>query len=321
MLDNSSKPFFSIGVATYNRPEMLKECLTSILNQTFGDFEVIIGNDYTQQKLSGEILGIDDPRFEFVNHHKNLGGTNNMNWLLEISRGKYFTWLSDDDMYVPTFFRAVHSALEKFDFPSCVFTSYMQGEVPPDRLEGIEGETQVFDRRQFLQKYLSRQLKVIGCYGVFDRQYIRQLGGIEQLGNGFSPYGDNLIAIKVAGSQKKVVYIDAPLVFFRIHDQSNSCVSPDVDAYSSAQKDLLSKSLEVFASEGLSDDLHSNLFLLLKWCLSNYCTVMRRSGRLQLGKFIRYLLFLAGFLKMLRRHRYKMIATILRRSFNLISRK
>ena len=33
------QPFFTIGVTTYNRREMLKECLHSILAQTHVDFE------------------------------------------------------------------------------------------------------------------------------------------------------------------------------------------------------------------------------------------------------------------------------------------
>ncbi len=318
MSNNSSKPFFSIGVTTYNRPEMLKECLYSILGQTFPNFEVIIGNDYTQQELSGGFLSIDDPRLRFINHHKNLGEANNMNRLLEISQGKYFTWLADDDMYAPNFLEMIHLALDKYDFPSCVFTSYMQGRSLPERLEKVEADIQVFDRRQFLQRYLSRQLKVIGCYGVFDRQYIRQLGGIEQLGDGFSPYADNLLAIK-ASLQEKVVYIDAPLIFFRTHDRSISCVSPDIDAYSSAQKELLSKCLELFRSEGLSDGFQMNLFLLLNWCLANYYTVMRRSESLQFGKLIRYLLFLMPYLKELKGHRFEMMVIILRSTYKLIT--
>lgn len=318
MSNNSSNPFFSIGVTTYNRPEMLKECLHSILRQTFSDFEVIVGNDYTQQELSGKTLSIDDPRLKFINHRKNLGETNNMNQLLEISRGRYFTWLADDDMYAPSFLETIHTALDKYDLPPCVFTSYMQGQSLPERLEKAEANIQVFDRQQFLQKYLSRQLKVIGCYGVFDRQYIRQLGGIEQLGNGFSPYADNLLAIK-ASLQKKVVYVNAPLIFFRTHNQSISYASPDVDAYSSAQKDLLSKSLEVFSDKELSDSLQINLFLLLKWCLANYCTVMRRSESLQSRKLIRYILFLMSYVKMLGRYRYRMMAAILRSTYKLVS--
>ena len=117
-------PLFSIGVTTYNRRELLKQSLASIINQTFSDFEVIVGNDYTQEILSAEILGIQDPRIRFINHPQNLGEVGNMNALLEMSRGKYFTWQFDDDLYATNFLETVHSTLIKFNFPSRVFTSH-----------------------------------------------------------------------------------------------------------------------------------------------------------------------------------------------------
>jgi glycosyltransferase involved in cell wall biosynthesis len=296
---------------------MLRECLNSILEQTFSDFEVIVGNDYPPQAISGKSFGIDDPRIRFVNYAQNLGEINNMNKLLELSRGRYFTWLDDDDMYIPGFLETVYEALDKYDFPPSVFTSYMQGQSLPEKLEKIKTEIYVLERQQFLEKYLSRELKIIGCYGVFEREHIRQLGGIEQLGNAFSPYADNLLAIK-AGLQKNVVYVDAPLVFFRTHDQSISYRSSDIDAYSSAQKDLLSKSLGIFSSDGLSNNLQANLFLLLRWCLANYYTVIRRSGSLQFGKLVRYLLFLMSYLKKIRGYRCRMMVFILRSTHNLM---
>ncbi|MCJ7632373.1 glycosyltransferase, partial [Candidatus Bathyarchaeota archaeon] len=247
------KPFFTIGVTVYDRKEFLHECLTSVLQQTFKDFEIIVANDYTGEKLSPEMFGINDPRVRFVNNPQNLGEVKNMNSLMNMSRGRYFTWLADDDIYLPDFLKTVHTAMEEYGFPPCVFTSYMQGSALPPQTDISKPKIQVLHGRDFLRRYLSRELKVSGTLGVFDSKYIKEVGGIEQLGNGFSPYADNLLAIK-AGLQKKVVYIDAPLIFFRTHDQSISYVGQDVDIYSSAQKDLLSKSIEVFASEGLSDD-------------------------------------------------------------------
>src|SRR3972149_4035428 len=117
-------PFFSIGVTTYNRPELLKQTLASILVQTFSDFEVIVGNDNTQATLSAEPFGIKDPRVRFINHPQNLGELRNMNALLGMSRGRYFSWQFDDDGYAPNFLEAVYSSLVKFNFPPCIFTSY-----------------------------------------------------------------------------------------------------------------------------------------------------------------------------------------------------
>jgi len=63
-----SQPFFSLGVTTYNRKTMLLEYLSSILGQTFSDFELIVGNDYIKENISTELVGVHDPRIRFVNH-------------------------------------------------------------------------------------------------------------------------------------------------------------------------------------------------------------------------------------------------------------
>ena len=119
-----STPFFSIGVTTYNRPDMLKQTLRSISAQTFLDFEVIVGNDYIHEPLSAELLGIMDSRIRFINHPQNLGEAQNMNTLFDMSRGRYFTWQCDDDLYAPNFLGDVHSALVKFNFFESLFNIF-----------------------------------------------------------------------------------------------------------------------------------------------------------------------------------------------------
>src|SRR6266576_6222332 len=110
-------PLFSIGVTTYNRVELLVETLNSITAQTFGDFEVIVANDNPNRTVTAESLGVSDPRIRFVNNPKNLGELDNMNSLLALSRGRYFTWIADDDLYASDFLERANDALQKFDYP------------------------------------------------------------------------------------------------------------------------------------------------------------------------------------------------------------
>ena len=278
---------------------MLKECLNSILGQTFSGFEVIVGNDYPQESLSAELLGIRDPRIQFINHVQNLGEMRNMNSLAAMSRGRYFTWLADDDLYAPDFLHAVHAALVRVDFPPCVFTSYRSSTNFHDEAEISVRQEQLFTGARFVQLYLARKLKAIGCYGVFDREYIIQTGAMEQLGDGFSPYSDNLLVIR-SGLLEKVVYIDTPLIFFRTHEDSISNTSTDLAAYNSAQEDLCRKSIPVFMSKALREDFHYNLFLLLRWCIKDFAAVGCRSGSISRGQAIAYLLFIKRYISLLR---------------------
>lgn len=293
-------PFFTIAVTTYNRRKLLKEALMSVIQQTFIDFEVIVGNDYVQERVFAEMMGIDDPRIHFVNHPQNLGEMRNMNYLLSQSKGRYFTWLADDDLYAPDFLETVNEALIKSDFPPCAFTSFQMGctyevmDIPTDRTYNT------FTGKEFLQKYLDRSLKTQGCYGIFDRQYINSIGGIQQLGDDFSPYSDHLLAIE-AGLLDEVIYIAAPLILFRTHEGSISLTSKNLNAYISAQVDLVDKCLPILTNESVKEDIDLNIFLLIKWCMEDIVSVAYRSGSIGGKQMTRHLLYLMRHIRRLKR--------------------
>ena len=129
---------------------------------------------------------------------------------------------------------------------------------------GTIKEPHLFDGKQFLNRYLSKKLKVVGCYGIFDRQYLIQNRSMELLAEPESPYSDNLLAIR-AGKLEKVIYIDSPLVFFRAHDNSISYKSTEASSYAMAQKNLCIKYVGLYRNGKNREEIQENLYLLLKW--------------------------------------------------------
>ncbi len=256
---------------------MLKECLTTILQQTHQDFEVIVGNDFMGDILTKESLGMVDERIKIINHPRNLGELDNMNYLLSKADGRYFSWLADDDQVSPYFLESIVDAITKFSSPECVFCSYCAGsEYRPESIHSY-GAPRLLHGSKFLRQYLRRELKTIGCYGGFKTDYLKSIGGIERLGVGFSPYSDNLLAIR-AGILEKVAFVEAPVVFFRTHDESLSLSSPELSSYSTAQQALLSRCRDIFVNMKLSSGYKMNMFLLLKWCSNDFYSVLRRGG-------------------------------------------
>lgn len=290
-------PFFSIAVTTYDRRDLLKQTLESITSQTFSDFEVIIGNDNHQEPLSAGLLGIADPRIRLVNNPQNLGELENMNSLLRMSRGRYFTWQSDDDLYAPDFLEAVHSALVKFDFPRCVFTSYktIDGTSARRVAKSFSGQQQLlsFSGRQFLRMYLSGKLKAMGCTGVMDIEYIRQMGGVKRLSESpFALYAEYVLLLH-AGLQENIAYINAPLVFYRDHEGSWGCTSRDVDEFKQAGQNLVHHSVTVFKRPELRDHFYQNLSSILELPLSVLVSKLAaRDGRVNKHEVMAYLLSL-----------------------------
>jgi glycosyltransferase involved in cell wall biosynthesis len=235
------RPFVTIGVPTYNRHDLLRQTLLSILAQSFADFEVIVGNDYTAEVLSGEMLGITDPRIRFVNHPSNLREVGNMNALLGMATGRYFTWLFDDDLYQPNFLQTAHDSLAQSGFPPAFFSSFTmlrEGEafcpasLPYRTMEVLTG-------REFLRRYSARQPEIVSTCGLFDTETLRRVaGGVEELcASAIGVYCEYLFLVRCA-LLKKIVYADAPLVLFRIHPDSWSENSSELSKYIEAGKGL-----------------------------------------------------------------------------------
>ena len=268
---NIHKPLFSIGVTTYNRKELLKQTLLSLIEQTFNDFEVIVGNDFPDETISAETLGIKDSRVRFINHKRNLGELENMNYLLNTAQGMYFTWQFDDDPCAPDFLQEVYSALTEFNFPICVFTSYLliYGTSVHRFKNNDHRRTNLFSGKDFLKAYLSGRLKAMGCCGFHNTDYLKKIGGVQRLTDGpMALYTEHLILIRDS-LLPEVVYIDAPLVSSRVHENSWTCSNLDVELFKQAGINLIRESIAILSKEELKDDFQQNFSPLLKIVLSS----------------------------------------------------
>jgi len=251
--------------------------LMSISTQTFSDFEVIVGNDYVQDPLSAELLGIMDSRIRLINHPQNLGEASNMNTLLNLSRGRYFTWQCDDDLYAPNFLEQVHSTLHEFNYPPCVFTAYefIYGTSDPDPMETVSAQGRIFTGREFLRMYWAGKLKAMGCTGVYEKDLLKQMGGVQCLTDTSIPlYSEHLLLVR-AGLQEKVAHIDEPLIKYRIHDAAWGCTAKDLLLYRQACHNLIRESLPIFSDSKLRRDFHQNIASLLKFVVFEFFSKAR----------------------------------------------
>lgn len=94
---------FSIIVPAF-KPNYLKECIDSILAQTYTDFELIIVNDASPYGLDSIIKQYNDKRIRYYKNEKNYGAVEmvkNWNHCLEYVTGEYVINMGDDDKLAP----------------------------------------------------------------------------------------------------------------------------------------------------------------------------------------------------------------------------
>jgi FkbM family methyltransferase len=107
-------PRVSLGLPIYNGARFLRECLDSILAQTFRDFELIVcDNASTDETVSivKEYMQRDG-RISLYHANENRGAAPNFNWTFKLSRGDFFKWCAADDVLKPDYVERCLRALE-----------------------------------------------------------------------------------------------------------------------------------------------------------------------------------------------------------------
>jgi glycosyltransferase involved in cell wall biosynthesis len=90
-------PVFSVIVPTYDRPELLAQAVASVLDQTIGDLECIVVDDGGTLPPQLPI----DARIRVIHRATSGGAAAARNTGLDEARGRYVSFLDDDDVYVP----------------------------------------------------------------------------------------------------------------------------------------------------------------------------------------------------------------------------
>lgn len=128
-------PFFSIIILYWNNGRYIRKCLTSLLNQTWKDFEIILVNNGSDQPVSLD-LEIEFPTLNitFLQLPENIGFAAGNNFGSEHAKGKYLALLNADAFPYSNWLEKVRSAIEKY--PDSIFASKLVMADDPTKLDG-----------------------------------------------------------------------------------------------------------------------------------------------------------------------------------------
>lgn len=96
------KPLISIIIPAYNSAKYIAECIKSIVNQTFNDYEVIIIDDGSTDDTLSVIKKNVTSKFKVISK-KNSGAGMARNEGIKLATGKYITFMDSDDFLFDSF--------------------------------------------------------------------------------------------------------------------------------------------------------------------------------------------------------------------------
>lgn len=155
-------PPISLGMPVYQGEAYLAETLDNLLEQDFGDFELLISDNASTdatRDICQDYLRRDS-RLRYVRNPENLGAAQNYNRVFGLTDGRYFKWVSYDDLLAPIYLRRCFDVLE--EAPPSVSLCYPRtkiidgvGTFVRDHNDNfdIRGESPAVRLRQFARKW------------------------------------------------------------------------------------------------------------------------------------------------------------------------
>ena len=176
----------SVGLAVRNDPQRVRRCVESVLSQDFTDIELVIADNASDDDTVDTLqeYARDDRRVSVTVNPVNIGSHENMNRVLELSRGTLFRWISADDWLEPQALSEAVRALERH--PEAIgatsgFTIHTPDAAP--RYEQYPGEypespdaAHRFER--MLWFFHAGDGKYDPMYGVYRREQLMRTGRI-----------------------------------------------------------------------------------------------------------------------------------------------
>jgi len=104
-------PFFSIIIPTFNRANLLKKCIQSVLAQEFTFWELLIIDDGSTDTTKSVVDHFSDPRIQY--HFQEKGERSKArNRGIYLAKAKYLCFVDDDDYLLPSYLSDFYYAIE-----------------------------------------------------------------------------------------------------------------------------------------------------------------------------------------------------------------
>jgi glycosyltransferase domain-containing protein len=109
-------PLVTVGMPTYNRPELLSRALDLICNQSYRNLQIVVSDNASEDHRVSEVVRQRmrvDPRISYFRHPENLGNIANFGSLIDRAEGEFFLWAADDDRWEPFFIERCVEELQR----------------------------------------------------------------------------------------------------------------------------------------------------------------------------------------------------------------
>ena len=212
-----TNPLVSIIIPVFNAEKYLRRCLNSIINQIYQNFEIILVDDGSTDG-SGEIcdsFAVRDSRIKVI-HIPNGGASLARKKGLDLSKGKYVTFVDSDDWVSPSYVSTLLQVLDEYgvNVASCGVRRVKQGY--NYREEVVEKSSHLLSFENLMPRFFKYEF-----WGFWGKIYLRNsLSGLDFPKATLSE--DYYVMTQLFNKERQMAITDAPLYYYEYHDNSLS---------------------------------------------------------------------------------------------------
>lgn len=198
----------SIVIPVYNVEKYIRECLDSIINQTYKNLEIILVDDESKDK-SGIICdeyAIKDSRIKVV-HKKNGGAASARNIALDLLTGDYISFIDSDDYVASQYIEYLVKYLEQNNADISICSYY---DLYTDNMIQYDLANKTFTKKQYLENFLRDWTSGILWNKLFKKELLEHVRFIEG-----RRIDDEFFTYKGVLNSECVIQFNIPLIYYR----------------------------------------------------------------------------------------------------------
>lgn len=215
---NPSGPRLTIGLAVHNGERFLREAIESLLAQDVGDLELIISDNASTDATPSICAEFAvDPRVSYSRNRTNIGAAANFNRVFKLSRGEFFMWGSDDDLWDHSFARRCIDLLEAR--PQAVLCTSLVSLIGEDG----EPRSETYDSADTTGMTVEQRVHdLIRRFPWYDMYSVIRPSALRKTGMYAASYGGDVRLLLELSLLGEFVRVEEPLFTYRLPAQSKS---------------------------------------------------------------------------------------------------
>ena len=216
------EPLVSVITTTYNRKQYLRQCLNSIMAQTYTNFEVIIVDNFSNYDIKLLLNSYNDNRIKLIQNNNKGKYVINRNIGIKLSKGDFIAFCDDDDLWHP---KNLKFKIKRFIDDNSIGMITSKEGIINELGENTGITTHKWVNKNHFVTFENLFFKNVGSpsAAIIRKKCFNEIGYFDESDN--SKNIEDIDYWLRLSLKFKIFYLNQVLGYFRIHDKNESYIN------------------------------------------------------------------------------------------------